>query len=49
MNTAAGLLTMTALLLTPPGAGGYFKIALPVALLAGNPKVLSLRWIDFYR
>ena len=32
-----------------PDKGGYFEIALPKALLEGQPKSLELGWIDFYR
>ena len=32
-----------------PPAGGYFEIALPKALLEGQPKGLQIGWIDFYR
>ena len=32
-----------------PNKGGYFEIALPKALLEGDPKSLELGWIDFYR
>lgn len=28
---------------------GYFEIELPQALLATNPDVICVRWIDFYR
>lgn len=32
-----------------PLRDGYFEIALPAALLDGNPQEIALRWIDFYR
>jgi hypothetical protein len=32
-----------------PLAGGYFELTLPPALFAPNPKLLTVRWIDFYR
>jgi hypothetical protein len=32
-----------------PRDGGYFKMVLPKVLFEGNPKTLSLGWIDFYR
>ena len=32
-----------------PPQGGYFEIALPKALLDGQPKLLEIGWIDFYR
>ena len=28
---------------------GYFQLVIPKALLAGNPKSISLSWINFYR
>ncbi len=28
---------------------GYFDISLPKAFFAGNPKSMTLHWIDFYR
>jgi hypothetical protein len=28
---------------------GYFEIALPKAFFEGNPKAITLNWIDFYR
>ena len=34
---------------TVPLRDGYFEIALPAALLEGNPEEITLRWIDFYR
>jgi hypothetical protein len=32
-----------------PLKGGYFEVALPRALFEGNPKSVTLTWIDFYR
>ena len=32
-----------------PLKGGYFEMALPRALFEGNPKSVTLAWIDFYR
>ena len=32
-----------------PLKDGYFEVALPRALLEGNPKSVTLNWIDFYR
>jgi hypothetical protein len=32
-----------------PLKGGYFEVALPRALFEGNPKSITLNWIDFYR
>jgi hypothetical protein len=32
-----------------PLKGGYFEVPLPAKLTAGNPRELTLRWIDFYR
>ena len=32
-----------------PLKGGYFEVALPRAFFEGNPKVITLKWIDFYR
>jgi hypothetical protein len=32
-----------------PLKDGYFELALPKAFLEGNPKSISLNWIDFYR
>jgi hypothetical protein len=32
-----------------PLKGGYFEITLPKALLEGNPKSITVNWIDFYR
>lgn len=32
-----------------PLKGGYFEMTLPKALFEGNPKSLTLDWIDFYR
>jgi len=32
-----------------PAKGGYFEMTLPNALLEGNPKSITLGWIDFYR
>jgi hypothetical protein len=32
-----------------PLQDGYFEMELPGALLADNPRTLTLHWIDFYR
>ena len=32
-----------------PLKDGYFEVALPKALFEGNPKSVTLNWIDFYR
>jgi hypothetical protein len=32
-----------------PLKGGYFEVTLPRALFEGNPKSVTLTWIDFYR
>ncbi len=32
-----------------PLKGGYFEVALPGAFFEGNPKSVTLNWIDFYR
>jgi hypothetical protein len=32
-----------------PLKGGYFEVALPRALFEGNPKSVTLTWIDYYR
>jgi hypothetical protein len=32
-----------------PLKDGYFELALPRAFLEGNPKAITLSWIDFYR
>jgi hypothetical protein len=32
-----------------PLKGGYFEMTLPKALFEGNPKSLTLDWIDFFR
>jgi hypothetical protein len=32
-----------------PAEGGRFELQLPAELLAGNPKTIEIRWIDFYR
>ena len=32
-----------------PLKNGYFEMALPKALFEGNPKSITLNWIDFYR
>ncbi|NLF68105.1 MAG: hypothetical protein GX575_03510 [Candidatus Anammoximicrobium sp.] len=32
-----------------PGAGGWFEVQLPAALLKDNPESVAIRWIDFYR
>ena len=32
-----------------PLQDGYFEVALPKALFEGNPKSVTLTWIDFYR
>ena len=29
--------------------GGYFEVPLPKKIFEGNPKEISLRWVDFYR
>ena len=34
---------------TIPLTSGYFTFAVPTALLASNPKSITLKWIDFYR
>jgi hypothetical protein len=34
---------------TRPPPGGCFEIALPAEFLKGNPKSITIRWIDFYR
>jgi hypothetical protein len=34
---------------TIPVPDGYFEIELPKALREGNPKTMTLNWIDFYR
>ena len=34
---------------TIPLTEGYFEIQLPKALFAGNPKSITVNWIDFYR
>jgi hypothetical protein len=34
---------------TIPLTSGYFTFAVPAALLASNPKSITLKWIDFYR
>jgi hypothetical protein len=28
---------------------GYFELQLPNAFFGGNPKSITLNWIDFYR
>jgi hypothetical protein len=32
-----------------PLAGGYVEVVLPKAFFAGNPKSITLNWIDFHR
>jgi hypothetical protein len=32
-----------------PLKDGYFEMTLPKALFEGNPKAITLNWIDFYR
>jgi hypothetical protein len=32
-----------------PLKDGYFELALPRAFFEGNPKSITLKWIDFYR
>jgi hypothetical protein len=32
-----------------PLQDGYFEVVLPRAFFGGNPKVITLNWIDFYR
>jgi hypothetical protein len=32
-----------------PLKGGYFEMVLPKAFFEGNPKAITLNWIDFYR
>ena len=32
-----------------PLKGGYFEMALPKAMFEGNPKSITVNWIDFYR
>ncbi len=32
-----------------PSDDGYFEMQLPGALLEGNPKSMTINWIDFYR
>jgi hypothetical protein len=32
-----------------PLEDGYFEVALPRAFFEGNPKAITLNWIDFYR
>lgn len=32
-----------------PLKDGYFEVALPRAIFQGNPKAITLNWIDFYR
>ena len=32
-----------------PLKGGYFEMALPKAFFEGNPKSITVNWIDFYR
>ncbi|MFM9069288.1 MAG: hypothetical protein ACKOUR_18440 [Planctomycetota bacterium] len=34
---------------TIPLQDGYFEMQLPKAFIAGNPKSITLNWIDFYR
>ena len=32
-----------------PLKGGYFEMPLPKAMFEGNPKTITVSWIDFYR
>ena len=32
-----------------PLKDGYFEMPLPTAFFEGNPKAITLSWIDFYR
>ena len=32
-----------------PLKDGYFEVTLPEKLLAGNPRAITVSWIDFYR
>ncbi len=32
-----------------PLKGGYFELPLPRAIFDGNPKTITVNWIDFYR
>jgi hypothetical protein len=32
-----------------PPKGGYFEVTLPGAFFEGNPRSITLAWIDFYR
>jgi hypothetical protein len=32
-----------------PLKDGYFQVVLPQAFFEGNPKAMTLNWIDFYR
>ena len=32
-----------------PLKGGYFEMQLPAAFFEGNPKSITIDWIDFYR
>jgi len=32
-----------------PLKDGYFEMTLPIAFFEGNPKSVTLNWIDFYR
>jgi hypothetical protein len=32
-----------------PLKGGYFELPLPKAMFEGNPKSITVNWIDFYR
>ncbi len=34
---------------TIPLHDGYFEIHFPKALLEGNPRLITVSWIDFYR
>jgi hypothetical protein len=34
---------------TLPQRDGYFEVPLPEKLFEGNPEVLTLQWVDFYR
>jgi hypothetical protein len=33
----------------PPLDSGFFEIPLPAKLFEGNPREITLEWIDFYR
>jgi len=32
-----------------PLKGGFFEMPLPKAFFEGNPKAITVNWIDFYR